>query len=86
MALSICPAARVVAPVEVVWDLLADPARWNDWIDGLVQRSEPMGPVSPGQMITVAAPVLGWRWPVRFQVQTVNPMTHQLGMQVILFS
>jgi hypothetical protein len=80
MALTICPATRVAAPVEVVWDLLAAPAQWNDWIDGQVQRIEPAGPASPGQIVTVTASGPGRLWPVHFQVETVNPARHQLGM------
>jgi hypothetical protein len=84
MALNVCPAARVAAPVEIVWDLLADPARWDTWIDGRVQRIAPAGPAVPGQIISVTAPGLGRRWPVLFRVEVVNPPAHQLGMQVTL--
>jgi hypothetical protein len=84
MTLNVCPAAQVAAPVEVVWDLLADPARWNDWVDGRVRRIEPAGPAVPGQTILVTTPGLGRLWPVRFRVEMVDPATHQLGMEVTL--
>ena len=84
MALSVCPAARVAAPVEVVWELLADPARWNDWVDGRVERIEPAGLARPGQTILVMANGPGPTWQVAFRVEAVNPAAHQLGMHVTL--
>jgi hypothetical protein len=84
MPLNICPAAQVAAPVEAVWDLLADPARWADWIDGRVQRVDPVGAARPGQIIVVAANGPGSRWHVVFRVESVDAMSHQLGMQVTL--
>jgi hypothetical protein len=33
MGLSVCPAAIVAVPIEVVWDLLR-PARLSEWADG----------------------------------------------------
>ena len=84
MALNVCPAARVAAPVEVVWELLAQPARWNDWVDGHVEQIDPEGPATVWQRIVVTAPALGKRWTVRFRVETVEPLAHQLGMRVSL--
>jgi hypothetical protein len=84
MALSVCPAARVATPVDVVWGLLAEPARWNDWIDGRVESAHPAGPLSSGQTIVVAASGFGLRWHVAFRVEAVDPATHQVGMQVAL--
>jgi hypothetical protein len=84
MSLSVCPAARVAAPLELVWSLVADPARWNDWIDGRVARVEPAGPLIAGQTIVVASSGLGLHWHVHFRVETVDAATHHVGMQVTL--
>lgn len=38
MGLSACPAAVVATPVEIVWEFLAHPARYAEWIDGQVDH------------------------------------------------
>ncbi|HEY6406813.1 MAG TPA: hypothetical protein VIY29_05030 [Ktedonobacteraceae bacterium] len=82
MGLSVCPAAVVAAPVEVVWELL-QPARFNEWIDGRVEQIEPEGLAVVGQKIIVTAPAFGRRWRAFFTVEKVNAEKHQLGMHVI---
>jgi len=82
MGLSVCPAAVVKAPVEVVWGYLAYPEKFNEWVDGRVEHIEPAGPAVVGQAITVTAPAFGRRWPAFFKVEKVDPEKHQLGMHV----
>ena len=85
MGLSVCPAAVVAAPVEVVWEFLAHPARYSEWIDGQVDHVEPPGSEGPavvGQIITVTAPALGRKWHALFKVEKVDAEKHQLGMHV----
>ena len=48
MSLSVCPAATVQAPVEVVWRLL-QPNHLSRWADGRVVGSVPEGPPFVGQ-------------------------------------
>lgn len=82
MGLSVCPASVVAAPVEVVWELLANPARYSEWVDGQVDHVEPQGPAVVGQIITVTAPALGRKWHTLFKVEKVDAEKHQLGMHV----
>ena len=48
MAVSVCPADRVEAPVAVVWGLLMDPAGYGGFLDLTVERVEPAGPAVAG--------------------------------------
>jgi hypothetical protein len=82
MGLSVCPAAVVAAPVEVVWAFLAYPAKLNEWADGRVEQIEPEGPAVVGQKFTVIAPALGRKWRAFFTVEKVDVGKHQLGMRV----
>jgi hypothetical protein len=82
--INVCPSANVAAPVEVVWSILSDPAQYGDWVDGRVDRVVPPGPLAVGQTIFISAPALGIRWGVRLTVQRVDPVGHQLEMQVKL--
>ena len=49
MAVNVCPADRVQAPVEVVWELLMHPAGYGGFWDMTVERVEPEGPAAVGQ-------------------------------------
>src|SRR5947199_245135 len=80
MGLSVCPAAVVKAPVEVVWGFLAYPEKFNEWVDGRVEHIEPAGPAVVGQAITVTAPAFGRRWPAFFKVEKVDRETDHLNV------
>ena len=80
MGLSVCPAADVAAPVELVWENLVQWERYLEWADVWVERSEPEGPASLGQTITFAGKVLGRPLHFIFKVEEVNPERHQLGL------
>jgi hypothetical protein len=84
MSLSICPAANVAAPIEVVWDLLNTPAKYGEWADAKVEFVVPPGRLAPGQIILLAAPALGRNWQVRFDVETVDPERHEIQLHVHL--
>jgi hypothetical protein len=49
MAVNVCPADRVQASVEVVWELLMHPAGYGGFWDMTVERVEPEGPAAVGQ-------------------------------------
>ena len=51
MTLVSCPTDTVEAPVEIVWELLTDPAKWPSFYDMRLTRIDPPGPASPGQRI-----------------------------------
>lgn len=81
MGLSVCPAATVAAPAETVWELLAGAARWDNWIDGRVERAEP-GPLAPGQTVAVLASAFGRTWRSTFVIEEVDAERGILAMRV----
>ena len=82
MGLTVCPAAVVAAPVEVVWGNLVQWERYSEWFDRSLQveQSEPEGPATAGQTITFGGKALGRTWHFIFKVEEVNPERHQLGL------
>src|SRR5579859_6654246 len=80
MGLTVCPAAVVAAPVEVVWENLVQWERYSDWADVQVERSEPEGPITVGQTVYFTGKVLGRTLRFSFKIEEVNPERHQLGL------
>ena len=80
MGLTVCPAAVVAAPVEVVWENLVQWERYAEWADVQVEQSEPEGPALAGQRITFVGKAFARTWHFVFQVEAVNPETYQLGL------
>jgi hypothetical protein len=84
VSLSVCPIATIAAPVERVWTLLEDPARYGKWIDGTVESIGPPGSAQRGQILTIATSALGRRWRVSIAIECVDAARHQLGFHVKL--
>jgi hypothetical protein len=84
MGLTVCPAAIVAAPVEVVWQNLVQPARYSEWADAHVERIDPEGPAAAGQTIFLTSKGLGRAWHIIFKVEEVDPEKHQLGLHALL--
>jgi hypothetical protein len=80
VAITACPAAVVAAPVESVWELLAESALYDQWWDMHTERIVPAGPVTPGQVLYGTAPGLGRPWDVSIAVELVNPDKHQVRL------
>jgi hypothetical protein len=82
MGLTVCPAAVVAAPVEVVWENLTEWERYSQWFDRSleVERIEPEGSATVGQTITFGGKALGRTWHFTFTVEEVNPARYQLGL------
>ncbi len=80
MGLTVCPAAVVAAPVELVWGNLVQWERYSEWADVQVDRREPEGPATVGQTITFKGSVFGLILHFTFKVEEVNPDRHQLGL------
>jgi hypothetical protein len=59
MGLTVCPAAIVAAPVEVVWGNLVQWEHYSEWADVQVERSEPEGPATVSQTISFAGKAFG---------------------------
>ena len=83
MGLTVCPAAVVAAPVEVVWENLVQWERYAEWADVQVERSEPAGPATVGQTISFAGKAFGRTLHFIFKVEEVNPERHQLGLHAL---
>ena len=84
MGFNICPIAVVEAPVETVWELLDDPARYDAWWDARTVGIEPQGPAAPGQVVHARTTGLGRTWDVTLQVQVVDPARHQVRLRITL--
>ncbi len=82
MSLSVCPAAIVAAPVELVWANLVEWERYSDWTDVQVERVEPPGPASAGQTVTFGGKVLGRTLRFTFKIEEVDAARHRLGLHV----
>ena len=82
MGLTVCPAAVVAAPVEVVWGNLVQWERYPEWADVRAERIEPEGPATVGQTIYFAGKALGLTLRFIFKVEEVNPERHELGLHV----
>ena len=80
MGLTVCPAAVVAAPVEVVWDNLVQWERYSEWADVQVERSEPKGPASADQTIYFAGKGFARFLRFTFKIEEVNPERHQLNL------
>jgi uncharacterized protein YndB with AHSA1/START domain len=84
MSFSFCPVAVVAAPVESVWGLLAEPARYDQWWDARTERIVPPGPAAPGQVVYAKTSGLGRTWDVTLRVEAVNPQKHQVRLRIAL--
>jgi len=62
MSLNVCPAAMVAAPIEYVWELISNLARFGEWADVRVEHIVPDGPIIPGQVLYGSSWGLGKRW------------------------
>jgi len=64
VAFSTCPIAVVHAPAERVWDLLSEPANYDQWWDVQTRAITPAGVAQPGQRIVAQTTALGKQWDV----------------------
>jgi hypothetical protein len=80
MGLTVCPAAIVAAPIDVVWENLVQWERYAEWADVQAERLEPEGPATIGQTIDFGGKVFGRTLHFVFKVEEVNPERHQLGI------
>jgi len=84
MALNVCPADRVRAPVERVWELLMQPAGYGRFWDLTVERVEPEGPAAAGQKFVGWTRALGRRWRIDGEIQEVDTERHQILFRMSL--
>jgi hypothetical protein len=78
MSMSTCPIATIDAPIDRVWDLVADPSRYDLWWEARTVSIVPEGPAHAGQRIVGRVGALGLYAAVRLTVESVQPEKHQL--------
>jgi ligand-binding SRPBCC domain-containing protein len=64
VAFSTCPIAVVHAPAERVWNLLSEPANYDQWWEAQTGAITPPGSAQPGQRIEAGTTALGRQWNV----------------------
>ena len=80
MSISTCPIATVEAPVEQVWQLLADPYNYGSWWDAETCSIVPAGPTKSGQRISARTRALAKDWHVRITVASIDPDKRALDL------
>src|SRR5437763_16185049 len=84
MTVNVCPADKVNAPIERVWELLMHPAGYSRFWDMTIERVEPEGPAAVGQKFTGWTGNLCKRWQVDGEVQEVDAVRHQILFRTTL--
>jgi hypothetical protein len=84
MGFTVCPATSVAAPVECVWELLVEPSRYDEWWDARIERIEPEGSATPGQLLSGKTTAFGRKWDVTLRVEAVHAEKHQIQLHVTL--
>ena len=77
-----CPAGLVKAPIDIVWNLLTDPAGWTAFFDIRVTRIVPPGPAVVGQRIWGESGPL--RLVVTLEYTEIDAARRTLGMNIQL--
>jgi ligand-binding SRPBCC domain-containing protein len=84
MPLTICPAVRIAAPIETVWDIIITPARYGEWLDVTTERIEPEGPLCPGQTVVLSTREFGRTWHITWHVEAVDEAKHSIDIYINL--
>ena len=84
MAMNVCPADRVQAQVELVWELLKNPAGYGRFWDLTVERVEPEGPAAAGQRLTGWSRALCRRWRIDGEIVEVDAERHAIRFRMAL--
>ena len=74
----------VSAPIEIVWSLLTDPARWVDFFDVRITRVEPAGSAVVGQRFYGESGPSFLHIGLKFEYTNVNVAQDKLGLNVQL--
>jgi uncharacterized protein YndB with AHSA1/START domain len=83
-AISVCPADKVDAPVDLVWRLLTAPPDYGRFWDIHVERVEPAGRATPGQRISGWTRELCRRWKIDGEIVDVDPARHEIRFRMSL--
>jgi hypothetical protein len=84
MPFAACPSEIVDAPIELVWNLLTEPADWGEFYDVRNIVVVPVGPAKVGQRVQGVTGPLGLRLPVIFEFLKIDANEHRLVMEVHL--
>ncbi len=84
MAVNVCPADKVQAPVELVWELLMLPAGYGEFWDMTVEQVEPEGLASAGQRFVGWSRAMCRRWRIEGEVLEVDAVRHQIRFRTSL--
>ena len=84
MGLTVCPTAVVATPVENVWELLSEPAHYDEWWDAHTERIVPEGKAAPGQVVYAKTSAIGKTWDVTLTVKMVDPEKHRVQIDAAL--
>jgi hypothetical protein len=82
MTYASCPTVVVHAPIDIVWKLLTQPARWGDFFDLRITGVEPAGPVVIGQRFCGESGPRFLHFGLQFEFTEVNAAEHKLGLNV----
>jgi ligand-binding SRPBCC domain-containing protein len=72
LIVNVCPSGVAAAPISQVWQVLATPEGFGEWLDAEVVAIRPPGPAVAGQRIDMAAPGFGHRWRVTIDIDAVD--------------
>ena len=84
MIVNVCPAGVAHADPDRVWSVIANPARFGEWLDVTLVGEAPAGPVIPGQVYRFETRELGRSWPVTIEVKGVDPARRWIDLRVVL--
>ena len=79
-----CPTAIVKAPIEVVWQLLTEPSRWDGFFDVRRVTATPPGTASVGQVVRAESGPRFLRLKLSFQFLEIEESRHRLLIDVNL--
>jgi hypothetical protein len=81
---SSCPRAVVKAPVAVVWDLLTEPSRWDEFFAVRIIAVTPPGPATVGQIVRAESGPRFLGLKLSFQYLEIEEFRHRLLIDVQL--
>jgi hypothetical protein len=79
-----CPTDVVDAPIDVVWNLLTEPARWGEFYDVRILSVEPAGPAVVGQVVRAESGPRFLHLGVSFEFRHVDVERHALALDARL--
>lgn len=82
--ISVCPTEEVEAPIDRVWGLLTAPADWGRFYDVRIDRVDPPGPATEGQVVHGRSGPRFMALEVRFRFVRVDGANHRLGVAIQL--